>query len=396
MVMASNLYQLFPVIGGDQLIRVLDIEADTSTSAELRASLRVVSLRDSPRFTALSYVWGNKTDQDPTLRCSGHYISVTMNCYEALKSLRDLYGNLTVWVDAICIRQTDEAEKSSQILLMEDIYSWAEVVYVWIGNGTPQTDRAMNCIRSIRKHIRCLEHIGIVSAPTVRERMKCAAYWVKDLFWIYSSPMFFLTGSGEYSSRNFVYFATDEVARPRYQTYDNQCHTEDFQELLSREWADRIWTFQEIILACNAVFVCGTKAVSWDDLIRAINFTGSVNPIQHNNWQSIARLWMNLERKSCWNHRRVRRPLPTRRLISNREPGERHLVGSFLRYQDLVKRRTKLLLSSVHSLMMLLPFAICITIIALLSNGLWPFRSLYGTMPDGTINKKANPVNEFL
>ncbi|KAF2826116.1 hypothetical protein CC86DRAFT_276577, partial [Ophiobolus disseminans] len=104
-------------------------------------------LDDQPHFTALSYVWGN---DPPTHRCfqlfvecEGAKLQVTANCHSALRHLRKKLGKMTIWVDAVCINQFDLAEKSQQIPLMSNIFSRAEIVYVWLGQGTPGTDRAM-------------------------------------------------------------------------------------------------------------------------------------------------------------------------------------------------------------------------------------------------------------
>jgi hypothetical protein len=209
--MASSVYERFSIAGGERLIRVLDFNNDSLTEAGLRASLRVVSLADSPRFKALSYVWGSKSNDDPRITCSGHDISVTLNCYEALVSLKNLYGHFTIWVDAICINQRDKAEKGSQIPLMGEIYSWAETVYVWLGTGTPPTDRAMDCLRRTPKDIRCLEGIKLVSAPTINERIQTAGWLIKDLYWIYLDSFGWITS--EYSQEIDLHIWTNKSSQ---------------------------------------------------------------------------------------------------------------------------------------------------------------------------------------
>jgi hypothetical protein len=46
-------------------------------------------------------------------------IPITKNCCEALSSLYHNFNNRTIWIDAICIKQTDDWEKSHYIQLME-------------------------------------------------------------------------------------------------------------------------------------------------------------------------------------------------------------------------------------------------------------------------------------
>ncbi|WAO85929.1 HET domain-containing protein [Fusarium falciforme] len=129
---AAQLYNTVPIPRNSQFIRVLDIPAQNSASAEgLTGTLRTVDLRDSPKYTALSYAWGESSNKSIT--CNGHYVAITDSCFKALSSLRKVLGSFTIWVDAICINQMDNDEKSTQIPLMRKIYTWAKNVYLWLG-----------------------------------------------------------------------------------------------------------------------------------------------------------------------------------------------------------------------------------------------------------------------
>jgi len=141
-----DVYGLHRLPPDSKCIRVLDIlpaTPDTNTEP-IRCALRVIDLDDRPQFTALSYVWG-KDPPTPQyfIECGEAKLQVTANCRSALRHLREKLGGLTIWVDAVCINQNDSVEKSQQIPLMSDIYRIATFVYVWLGEGTPETDRAM-------------------------------------------------------------------------------------------------------------------------------------------------------------------------------------------------------------------------------------------------------------
>ncbi|TGJ85572.1 hypothetical protein E0Z10_g3198 [Xylaria hypoxylon] len=71
-------------------------------------------------------------------------LCVTDNCVAALHHLRDKLGSFTIWVDAICINQSTKDEKPQQIPLMGSIYQGAEKVYIWLGEGSAATGRAMS------------------------------------------------------------------------------------------------------------------------------------------------------------------------------------------------------------------------------------------------------------
>lgn len=143
-----QLYHNHSLPTGSRCIRVLDILPNSPTTSNegndiLKCRPRVIDLDDSPSFTALSYVWGTYSPEPHYVLCDNVPIEVTSNCLSALKSLGRKLGTVSIWVDAICINQSDQAEKSRQIPLMGSIYSVATVVYVWLGPGTDRTDRVM-------------------------------------------------------------------------------------------------------------------------------------------------------------------------------------------------------------------------------------------------------------
>jgi hypothetical protein len=171
-----NFYDSYPLNYAHRSIRVLDLEPARSLSlstagVRLRGSLRVVSLAESPRFTALSYVWGSNLFGTHAIRCDGVDLPITKNCCDALKALRNRWSVVTIWVDAICINQNNEAEKSRQILLMGEIYSWAERVYIWLGGSTKGSDAAVKWFQLLPNPHKCLWPISMVAAPTLSARV---------------------------------------------------------------------------------------------------------------------------------------------------------------------------------------------------------------------------------
>lgn len=129
-----QLYEHLCLHRGSRCIRLLKLDHDPNNPhAALTGTLSVVDLRTSPAFTALSYAWGNFSCPRATITCQGCELDITDNCRDALLALRDQFGGLLIWVDAICINQDDMAEKSHQIQLCGEIYSCSKTVYVWLG-----------------------------------------------------------------------------------------------------------------------------------------------------------------------------------------------------------------------------------------------------------------------
>lgn len=85
------------------------------------------------------------------------------------------------------------------------------------------------------------------------------------------------------------------------------------EDILRREWIQRAWTFQELILASDPIFLCGDKELHWG------SFLGAVEAIRHykkyhfpqhksykpprniDAWYNLSIVWMNARRPSHRN-----------------------------------------------------------------------------------------------
>lgn len=152
----SSLYEALPLPASSKCIRVIEVYPNSletpHTDREVHGELSVINLEDdpAPKFTALSYVWGVYAPEPHHVRCGASRIRITPNNFAALTTLSKKFGNdkFVIWVDAICINQEDEEEKRRQIGMMGDVYSKAAVTYIWLGEGTPETDRAMQYLNT--------------------------------------------------------------------------------------------------------------------------------------------------------------------------------------------------------------------------------------------------------
>jgi hypothetical protein len=76
----------------------------------------------------------------------GRDLHVTENLYSALLRLQDDFCPRVLWIDAICINQSNEKEKEQQIPLMAEIYAKARSVIVWLGEAADDSELAMDAI----------------------------------------------------------------------------------------------------------------------------------------------------------------------------------------------------------------------------------------------------------
>jgi hypothetical protein len=109
--------------------------------SEICIQLHEVSL-DTPQlnFRALSYVRGDAQDTRPIL-IEGKILLVTKNCETALRCLRQAGKTTTIWIDAICIDQSNLSERSRQVTLMGEIYRNVEGVVAFLGHDDEESPR---------------------------------------------------------------------------------------------------------------------------------------------------------------------------------------------------------------------------------------------------------------
>ena len=282
-------------------IRLLVLEAVSTTRksepkpSPLTARLCVEPLTKQLHFTALSYVWGGYDPSPHIISCRPQAcdlpntatIPITANCHAALSQIRARWGEAKLWVDAICIDQENDAEKSSQIAHMQEIYGWADTVYVWLGKGNRQSDEAMRYLKN-------------------RGR------WKARFPFTWLAVMSTRPEEREQEMLKFTHRSWRDVFNRLRTTFGDGSHKVHLDEVLGRAWVRRAWTLQEIVLARNPVILCGDKVLRWEDLIHAIYSPSYVSLGDHSHnpghgdragsliagWCSIIDIWLNIPRQS--------------------------------------------------------------------------------------------------
>ena len=126
-----------PLARPDSMIRLLKIKRGVFRADPVDCELVHFDIDSLPAYGALSYCWGAPPD-DRKFLCNGKVFYGRASLERALKRLRAGFRpgerEEYIWADAFCINQQDLAEKSSQIRLMERIYSSAATVYVDLGD----------------------------------------------------------------------------------------------------------------------------------------------------------------------------------------------------------------------------------------------------------------------
>ncbi|KAB8262948.1 heterokaryon incompatibility protein-domain-containing protein [Aspergillus pseudonomiae] len=178
-------------------------------------------------YEALSYTWGS-TEIVRTVRMNGKRHGITHNLYNALQYLRFRDEDRILWVDGICIDQTNDKERGHQVRHMGDIYKQAERVIFWLGEPTDATNVILNSLRQLQK--KSTEHAS-------------KTWELSDWRWV------------------GLWSAVQSGLQARYPDLQLQ-QRQGFMQLLSRPWFKRVWILQEVANARAGLVCCGEASVS--------------------------------------------------------------------------------------------------------------------------------------
>ncbi|KAF9780403.1 hypothetical protein IL306_000177, partial [Fusarium sp. DS 682] len=200
-----------------------------------------------PPYEAMSYTWGDDKATESILVNGGRF-DLRPNLFSVLECLRKIDAARTIWIDAICINQQDESERNHQVWQMNNIYSHAVVVNVWLGSATASSDAG---IGFLAKFFSLLYHNSQGQLPIVGSTIELLE-----------------SGRSRYEARR---------ARPVYpRSFESYCEfygpilslLEDSDvvsdlnhsvALLERPWWRRMWTLQESVLCPTVLCWCGSR-----------------------------------------------------------------------------------------------------------------------------------------
>ena len=227
---ATSLKALYPNRLPKRKIRLLSI---TGWRWPFRTRFRLeehnaAHMRD--RYNALSYVWGTDIAVKPIF-INGVPVNVTQNLFDFLTVYSSRRDRVPLWIDALCINQIDEVEKTQQVKRMGSIYSHAKLVIVWLGPDNSVTGKFL------RRYISSFETVDALTGQFFAGRA-----W--NIFTFTFTVLRYWIG---------MILGLLLLCTP---------NTHLVAELLGNPWFERVWTLQEYVLARNPVFWYGKTTFS--------------------------------------------------------------------------------------------------------------------------------------
>lgn len=116
---------------------------------QLTCELTAYALDTAPAYCTLSYTWGPEQPSSMILMDDGcTCLTIRENLALWLRKHGVHYsaqGNL-FWVDMLCIDQSNIEERAAQVRIMRDIYRKAEMLCVWLGEESEDSNDAIETL----------------------------------------------------------------------------------------------------------------------------------------------------------------------------------------------------------------------------------------------------------
>lgn len=160
----------------DRQIRLIKVWRSLIHKHKAKCQYHAVDLRNVPKYTAISYVWGNDS-LDHTLQVSKTFVlSLTASAHEILSEIsKGKLGGVLIWMDAVCIDQDNDVEKRQQINIMGTIYSSAAQVLGWLGPDVDGGDKALMLVSKLAQLLAEYEQLQIAPGPEAVQKLKSLA-----------------------------------------------------------------------------------------------------------------------------------------------------------------------------------------------------------------------------
>jgi len=258
-------FQYQPLAPGQ--IRLLQLTCCDSCS-ELHCTLTPVSIGSHPVYSALSYTWGRPEPYHKLFVDRHNSVLMIQNNLAAALNHFPSYIGKYLWIDAVCINQQDNAEKSDQVARMAQIYQQAEEVISWLGEEEGGSNLAME---SIERYGGAALEAGILSLPPsvwktwpeVGDDVPPELQEVKKrIFELFSAAA-----------------EADKTNSP--EAFDRT----EFATLTNRPYFSRLWIKQEVALARKIHLVCGKRTSSFEHLASAFLFFATYTAWESSQWQ---------------------------------------------------------------------------------------------------------------
>lgn len=223
-------------------------------------------------YEAISYTWGT-SDRTEEIMVDGCKMMVTQSVFEILATYSSHFLPQLLWIDAICIDQDNNKEKSQQVPMMNKIYSNALFTTVFLGQSPLQDEHARASGDISRYQFGGIRpRDGQVRAHFETTRLTF------DLFNEFRILEPKIRRSGKEIYEIYEAFSLNDSRSYQWSA---------LATLLQHPWFARVWVVQEVVLSSNVQVHYGDETIDWAVIANALKM---IHNLRH------FRLWLD------WSH----------------------------------------------------------------------------------------------
>ena len=246
----ASTYEYQPLRPDDLEIRLVELlpseKSDNVSQDAIHCHLHHISLLAQPLYEALSYHWGSEIGTMP-INLEGRSFSVTKNLEEALGSLVLPDKSRLLWIDAICINQRDNIERTEQVQQMAKIFTDAIRVLVWLGLGDEDTKAAFQRVSMEEQHWKTLvQGLEIIRSASPGSDGQIVGPEQNN--------------SDLESEEELPILRRPTLGLPKPSEHEIAA----IDRLFQHPWWERVWIIQEASVAKDLLVVCGGQTLSWE------------------------------------------------------------------------------------------------------------------------------------
>lgn len=179
-------------------------------------------------------------------------MAITPSLATALYHLRPETTELPIWIDQICINQTDSDEQTSQVKVMDRIYRSSHEALVWLGPGTRDSEHLMRIL---------------IQMGRFAEEFKFAEYFTKkrigELIKIYANE-----DPTDPDTIWYHKYIDEMLPLFTHKVYASLI------ALQKRKWFQRSWVLQEYALPEEVTLICGRGRIKAETFMAVLSMIG--------------------------------------------------------------------------------------------------------------------------
>lgn len=319
-----------------RLIRVHDCDPDDPA---IRISILVTSVEKAPIYQAVSYTWGDESNQENIYvryasslarkalglarqalgLAAGRYglMAVRKNCADVLRQVRHFKTSKYYWIDAICIDQQNIPEKNVQVARMGAIFEQAECVLACIGMHDQSSRLVASMFESFHSHL-SRANVSLDDLADQENLILHPGHWLRQA----------KQDRDQMANRS----ACEESCCEWVDGIDDGALLEFFeamQQLAQRPYFWRIWTLQELWVTREIQFFCGFDRLPVQTLL-----------LWWGDWKHVGIHWPDI--RSLWSVISSKIDFETKFPALSLGPGEDYSIILSKRWESSVSKRQQL------------------------------------------------------